>query len=306
MKVNPGASVGTTNSAGRRLPVLASSVRPTTSTACAWSSPEIHTFWPGQDPVAAVAAGGGGDAVRVRPGVGFGDGERHGDRAVGDAGHPALLLLVGAELGDDRAVDGGGDHHHQQRTAARRQLLHHQRQLVHAGAAAAVLLGQVHPDEAELACLAPQFVGVATGAGLLQVVVRAVVGGQRGDGLAQRLAFLALDEAGVCSLLFSSHIADVGHLDPGQNGAHFDLLADADVELGQHTVDGAVMVCSIFIASSHTRGCPAVTVSPSARPAGSPRRASGPAASPAATAEPGSGNRGHHGEARPAPSAEST
>ena len=68
-----------------------------------------------QDPVAAVAAGGGGDAVRVRPGVGFGDGERHGDRAVGDAGQPALLLLLGAELGDDRAVDRGGDDHHQQR-----------------------------------------------------------------------------------------------------------------------------------------------------------------------------------------------
>ena len=46
MKANPGVSVGTTNNAGRRLPVLASSVRPTTSTAWAWSTPEIHTFWP--------------------------------------------------------------------------------------------------------------------------------------------------------------------------------------------------------------------------------------------------------------------
>ena len=35
VKLNPGASVGTMNSAGRRLPVLASSVRPTTRTLCA-------------------------------------------------------------------------------------------------------------------------------------------------------------------------------------------------------------------------------------------------------------------------------
>lgn len=28
------------------MPVLASSLRPTTSTACAWSMPEIKTFWP--------------------------------------------------------------------------------------------------------------------------------------------------------------------------------------------------------------------------------------------------------------------
>jgi len=33
VKVKPGASVGTMNNAGRRLPVLVSSVRPTTSTA---------------------------------------------------------------------------------------------------------------------------------------------------------------------------------------------------------------------------------------------------------------------------------
>ena len=50
-------------------------------------------------------------------------------------------------------------------------------ELVHARAAAAVLLGQVHADEAEFACLLPQFVGVLAGARLLQVVVLAVVGG---------------------------------------------------------------------------------------------------------------------------------
>ena len=156
VQVNPGVSVGTTNSAGR---------------SCrSWPGPvggaadDEHRLrlvdagdvdlLAGQDPVAAVAAGGGGDPVRVGAGVGFGDGERHRDRSVGDAGQPALLLLVGAELADDRAVDGGRHHHHQQRAAGRGHLLHHQRQLVHAGAAAAVLLGQVDPDEAEFACLA--------------------------------------------------------------------------------------------------------------------------------------------------------
>ena len=169
--------------------------------------------------------------MRVGSGVGFGDGERHGDRAVGDAGEPALLLLVGAELADDRAVDRGGDDHQQQRAAARGHLLHDQGQLVHARAAAAVLLGQVDPDEAEFACLTPQFGGVLAGAGLLQVVLLAVVGGQRGDGLAQRLLFVGLDEAHRYSPLFSV-------FDEGEYGADVDLLAGRDVEFGEHAVGG--------------------------------------------------------------------
>lgn len=44
--MNPGASVGTTNSAGLSLPVLASSVRDTMSTDCASSTPEMNVFWP--------------------------------------------------------------------------------------------------------------------------------------------------------------------------------------------------------------------------------------------------------------------
>jgi hypothetical protein len=132
--------------------------------------------------------------VAVRTGVGFGDRERHGDRTVGDTGDPALLLLLGAELGDDGAVDGGGDDHQQQRRAGRGHLLHDQRELVHARSATAVLLGQIHPDEAEFACLAPQLSGVLAFAGLLQVVLFAVVGGHRGDGFAQCLLFFGFDE----------------------------------------------------------------------------------------------------------------
>ena len=80
--------------------------------------------------------------------------------------------------------------------------------------------GRLTPDEAEFACLVPQFVGVPAGAGLLQVVVLAVVGGHRGDGLAQRLLFLGLDEAGLCHWwvsLFGVH--------SGEYGADVDLLA---------------------------------------------------------------------------------
>ena len=43
---SPSASVGTTNSTGFTLPVFASSVRATTSTLSASSTPEIQIFWP--------------------------------------------------------------------------------------------------------------------------------------------------------------------------------------------------------------------------------------------------------------------
>ena len=69
------------------------------STACAWSMPEMNTFWP--DRIQSLPSRRAVVVMRwrVRPGVGFGDGERHGDRAVGDAGQPPLLLVLGAELG---------------------------------------------------------------------------------------------------------------------------------------------------------------------------------------------------------------
>ena len=118
--VKPGASVGTTNSAGRSVAGLGVLGAADDQHRLGLVDAGDEDLLALEDPVAAVAARGGGDLVRVRPGVGFGDGERHGHRAVGDAGHPALLLLVGAELGDDRAVDGRRDHHHQQRRSPRR------------------------------------------------------------------------------------------------------------------------------------------------------------------------------------------
>ena len=61
---------------------------------------------------------------------------------------PNLLMIVPLMAGETTISSSAA--------AAGRQLLHDQRQLVHAGAAAAVLLGQVDPEEAEFACLVPQ------------------------------------------------------------------------------------------------------------------------------------------------------
>ncbi len=56
--------------------------------------------------------------------------------------------------------------------------------------------------------------------------------------------------------------------------------------------DGAVMVCSIFIASSQINGWPAVTVSPSAAPSRITAPGIGANSDPFSTTEPGSGKRG--------------
>ena len=63
-------------------------------------------------------------------------------------GSHALLLLLGAEVGDDGGADGGGDHEEEQRAAVRGQLLEDDGQFADPHAAAAVLLGNVDPEEA--------------------------------------------------------------------------------------------------------------------------------------------------------------
>jgi hypothetical protein len=132
-------------------------------------------------------------------GVGFGDAEGHRDRAVGDAGQPALLLLVRAVTGDDRAVDGGGDDHHQQTAAGRVELLADERELVHAGTATAVLLGEVEAEESGLARLVPQLGERFAVAGAGRGVLVAVALAEFGDSLAQRLLLLGLGEVHLLS-----------------------------------------------------------------------------------------------------------
>src|SRR5690606_31697360 len=89
------------------------------------------------------------------------------------------------------------------------ELLHHQRQLVHARTAAAVLLGNVHAEEAERACLFPQFGQRLALARLGQhVVAVGVLDGELGDRGAQGLAFVGLDETH--GLPYFSSIASSG------------------------------------------------------------------------------------------------
>ena len=101
--------------------------------------------------VVAVAAGGHGQLVGVGTGVGLGDREGHGLRAGGEPRQPLLLELVRPVLGDDRAADRRGDDQHQQRAATCGDLLEGDHGLGQARAAAAVLLGQVHAEEARCA-----------------------------------------------------------------------------------------------------------------------------------------------------------
>ena len=155
---------------------------------------DVHLA-PVEDPVRSVARCRGGDLMRIRSGVGFGDTEGHRDRSVGKPRQPPVALLVGAEARNDVAADGRRDNEHQQAGARRRDLLHHDRQLVHSCAATAVLLGKIHPDEAQFARLRPQFVGLATLTGAFAEVVLPVLGGQRGHRCTQIGPFSRFDEA---------------------------------------------------------------------------------------------------------------
>ena len=222
--------------------------------------------------------------VRVRAGVGLGDRERHDHRAVGDAGQPALLLLLGAEARDDRAADRRRDHHHEQAAAGRGQLLTDDRELVHAAAAAAVLLGQVDADEAELACLAPQ-------------LGRCSAGGAPGGCIRGRSACRASATAlrrARCSSVSVKSIGSPPRLSfghDGEHGADVDLLADGDRQFGEHAVGGALIWCCIFIASSHRIGWPAVTTSPTATAIRTTVPGIGASSEPAATFSAGSTKR---------------
>ena len=105
-----------------------------------------EVFAAGHHPPVAVLAGGGLHLVTVGPGIRFGQRKRHLQRAVGDAGQPALLHLGRAMSGQDRTADGGRDDRQEQRNAMCGQFFDDDGQLGHACAATAVFLGQVHPE----------------------------------------------------------------------------------------------------------------------------------------------------------------
>src|SRR5690606_38948076 len=206
---------------------------------------------PVQHPPVAVPAGGRGDAVGVGAGVGLGDRERHLHRPVREPRQPVPLLLLRPVPRDDRGADRRGDDHEQQRAARRGQFLAHGGEVADAAATAAVLLGHVHAEVAEPPGLVPQLVGLAPGLGALHVVGRAVLGAQLGDGLAQRLPLLRLDEAHAGFPSMTARTAP-------------DSTCCPAVTFSVATVpeDGAAMRCSIFIASRTTRVCPSATSAP--------------------------------------------
>ena len=109
--------------------------------------------------------------MAVRAGVGFGDREHH-LLAAAQAGEPTRALRVGPEAPDQLGADAGRHQHEEQGAALRGELLAHDHELAHATTTAAVLLRQVHREEAGTGDGLPQLVGLpARDRALVEVLV---------------------------------------------------------------------------------------------------------------------------------------
>ncbi len=126
----------------------------------------------------------------------------------------------------------------------------HDGQLVHAGPATAVLLRQVHADEAELGGLLPQLRESAAVTRLPHEELVAVLAGEVGHRRPQRLLLVGLGEvhSGSSSGLTTASTLPTSTCWPAATGSSATIPAA-----------GAEMTCSIFIASSHSSGWPCVT-----------------------------------------------
>jgi hypothetical protein len=91
--------------------------------------------------------------------------------------------------GQDRAADGRGDHDHEHRAARGRHLLDDDAQLDEPATAAAVLLRQVDTEEARLAHLRPQLVGLAAASDDVLEVATPVPADEPGDALPEGSLF---------------------------------------------------------------------------------------------------------------------
>ncbi len=147
------------------------------------------------DDVAAVdPLGEGRDAGDVGAGAGLGDAQG-ADLLAGDPRHqPALLLLLGAEVEDRRhrdrgvGVEAGGD---PARAARVRQLLDPDRVVQVRAALAAVLLGELQAEEAELGAALVEVAGEFPCLLPLVDVGSDLLGDEAVDRLAQLLVLLA-------------------------------------------------------------------------------------------------------------------
>ena len=151
------------------------------------------------------------DAGDVGAGAGLGDPQR-ADLLAGDPGHqPALLLLLGAEVEDRRhrdrgvGVEAGGD---AAGAAGAGQLLDPDRVVQVGAALAAVLLGELQPEEAELGAAAVELAGEFARRLPLVDVGRDLLGDEAADGLAQLLVLLAEGRQGRprAAVLDHSHV----------------------------------------------------------------------------------------------------
>ena len=101
-----------------------------------------------EDEAAVDPLGRGGERADVGAGLGLGHRDRL-DRAGGDPAEDLALLLLGAE-----ALGGAGDDQRRRVAADRGQpargLLHEEAGVEHRAARAAVLLGDRHPEPAQL------------------------------------------------------------------------------------------------------------------------------------------------------------
>jgi hypothetical protein len=96
----------------------------------------------------AVLLGARRHRAGIRSGLGLGQSERDELLARGDAGEPALFLLVGAADDDGERPQRVHREPHAHATACTRELFHDDAQVEHAATHAAVLLGNPHAREA--------------------------------------------------------------------------------------------------------------------------------------------------------------
>ena len=98
--------------------------------------------------------------------VGLGDREHH-LLARAETGEPAGALRVGPEPGEQLGGDARRHEEQEQRAPLRRRGLAHHDQLAQPAAATAVLLGEVHREEAGCGHRLPELVGATAGARLV-------------------------------------------------------------------------------------------------------------------------------------------
>src|ERR1700733_2354183 len=239
----------------------------------------------GEDPVGAVLVRDRRNVVRIAPGVWLGDAEGDDGAAVSDARQPSRPLLRRSVPGEHGSHNGRGDHHHDERRTLGADLLEHDGELVDSGAAAAVLRGQVHPEEPGGPQGLPQLGHRLAAASVLDGVLDPELPCHPPDGFAQRLPFRGLGEA---------------HDDTSWGWSSARTASTAPTSTAAPAVTGtaatrparsARTTCCIFMASITSSSWPALTWSPTATRTATTVPGSGARRDPESAAWPGSGNR---------------